>query len=463
MAYTNKTKKSSKNPHKSKRPPLQPYNGKAAVAAAPAVKRSNRIAKLYVLLSDCSVYRVSFLVVIHSSKCRTLLSCRKVDNGPKRAPKQPPRQQEPVKKARHARGNGLPTRIAQPLIALASIDEIMENTTKILPSSKTKQSNTIGSFTELAARLMHAANHPGLSQRAAEDDPTSILGKVEEFAHWARSDPNLYNDAEVTKNINASTGVTKAYERDKAKSYARFFGFIAAHPNPKIRLLAAWVDDPEQINKEERRLILLVRGIKHPSKIELLNYACTIFAVNMYKICMEEVNFQEASAEEVADGKYAPSSLNTYYKHIFAQLKQHSVMYEKKEFKSYKGSFLAALKMDFEKTLKVRPGFGTRKVAPVDSLAAQKLRNSGLNPFLMSMLDDQQSGFRDCTWILAINIGIVYMPRGTKEVNVCSVVASFLFQCHLPPSFTSLLQLGTKVSRRVYNWVANLMVESSFN
>ena len=171
------------------------------------------------------------------------------------------------------------------------------------------------------------------------------------------------------------------------------------------------------IGQQERRFIILCRGYKTPAKKALVNNVMTIFAVNMYKLCMDKESLTNATPLQVANAKYKPSSLATYFKHIFAYFTQKQVNYGSHEFCGMEGSFHAALKMDFEETLKLRPDYGERKCAPVDLQAAEKVRNSGLDPYKRSMTDERESGFTVCLQIMAHSMGEIFMLRGGKEVN----------------------------------------------
>ena len=87
-----------------------------------------------------------------------------------------------------------------------------------------------------------------------------------------------------------------------------------------------------------------------------------------------------------------------------------------------KGSFHAALKIKLEETVKERPEYGKRKVAPVDLRAAEKVRASDLQPFRMSMGLPQETGYEWLCIILAHNMGEMYQLRGGKEPS--SLMAS---------------------------------------
>ena len=160
---------------------------------------------------------------------------------------------------------------------------------------KNRGPSTTSDYLHLAKNLQARYNCPGLSQRANDADPTSILGKVEEFAHWARSDLSLYHDEETTKRVNEMHAMSTPYRREKQKSIIRFYAFIETHPNDKIKKLAEIIDDPERIEMQERRLVLLVRGLKTADKQQLLNMAMTIFAVNMFKIGFDKELLKKAT------------------------------------------------------------------------------------------------------------------------------------------------------------------------
>jgi len=119
--------------------------------------------------------------------------------------------------------------------------------------------------------------------------------------------------------------------------------------------------------------------------------------------------------KEIADWQCAPSTHALYYKHIFSWMNNESISFAQKDFKGMRGksffcifcscfyqcltlsylhlqligSFLAAIKDKFAKTLKARPDYRKRKSAPVDPLAQAKVRRAFkdriLNPFATSM------------------------------------------------------------------------------
>lgn len=288
------------------------------------------------------------------------------------------------------------------------------------------QQMSVASFASLATSPQQKASIPGLSQRACESDPTSIYGRVEDFAFWANSDPKLHNDEDITTEIKNSIATTNDCQRAQQRSILLFFGFISAHPNERIRLLSEFVPDDQLIGEDERRFVVLTRGLKTPAKKSLVNDCLTIFAVNMYKLTMSKEAHQCASAQEKADAKYKPSSLSTFFKHLFAYFTLKQINYNSGEFKSHVGSFHAALKKDFESTLKLRPDLGVRKVAPVDLQAAAKVRNAKLQPFKRSMERLENSGYTTLLKIIAHSMGEIFMLRGGKEVSSC-VCVFFVF------------------------------------
>jgi hypothetical protein len=299
------------------------------------------------------------------------------------------------------------------------------NIAKVFPVSMighSGQKSSISDYLECARTLQSAAENArphGYSQQILELDPTSFYGHVHEYAYWARIDENLYNDAETTERINKAYATESSYRRDKEKSIARMYGFLESHPNVKIRELADSLPDPNVIDCQERRFILLTRGLKDENKRELVDRVMTIFAVNMHKLSISKEQFHKATGKEKADAKYKPGSILTFYKHIFSHLSEKQVNYTLGEFANKKGSFHAALKMDYEETLKHRPDYGVRKSAPVDLNAAQKVRDSRIDPYQRSMIDPQMSGFDWCMRIIAHSMGEIFMLRGGKEVSEC--------------------------------------------
>lgn len=170
----------------------------------------------------------------------------------------------------------------------------------------------------LAAMPQKKTDLPTLGSRASDNDPTSVHGNVESFAFWANSDPKLCNDKEMTAAIKNSMASTADYQKAQARSVARFCGFVNVHPNEKIRMLAEMVPDNELLGQEECRFIVLVCGLKTAAKRSLTNNMLTVFAVNMCKLNMSKEALQIASAQEKSDTKCKPSSLSTYFKHLFA-------------------------------------------------------------------------------------------------------------------------------------------------
>jgi hypothetical protein len=152
------------------------------------------------------------------------------------------------------------------------------------------------------------------------DDPTSILGRVEDFAFLAHSDPLLLNNADNTHCINSLHASSTAHRREKEKSMSRFLGFMSSHPNEKIRLLVQIIADSKQIDETEHRLVILVRGLKSLDEQGSLKSCLVIFAVNMFKLGIDEELIKSGSGKEKADAQCAPSSLGTCVRHAFAFL-----------------------------------------------------------------------------------------------------------------------------------------------
>ena len=209
--------------------------------------------------------------------------------------------------------------------------------------------------------------------------------------------------------------LTTPYQTEKKKSILRWYGFIDVHPSEKIQKLADIIDNLERINTKERRIVLLVRGLETADKQELLNCVMTIFAVNMYKMDYDVELMKTASSKVKADAQYAPSSLVTYYCHLFAYLSEKQVYYTSEELRKMKGSFHAALRIKFETTLKERPEYGIRKTSPIDLMAGVKIRESNLTPYKMDIDSKSSSGYDWLVTIIAQQMGEVYM-RGGKEV-----------------------------------------------
>ncbi|KAL3908308.1 MAG: hypothetical protein SGARI_003122, partial [Bacillariaceae sp.] len=224
---------------------------------------------------------------------------------------------------------------------------------------------TTGDFTELF--LSYGVAKEG-------DDIVESEESAAAYAKMARLNMSLYNSKELTARIKAASACTKNYKANKAKTIIRFYHFLAAHEDPNVRRLADQIVDPEQTDLNEYRFVVLVRGVKTSAKKFLFNMCMTIFAINSTKQGGEFELNNTSTAEDIADAQYQPSSLLTFYKHIFAYASECSILFQNKHFKSYPGSYHAAIDLQFKETLKVRPDYGKKKQSGTDLNARLKIR-----------------------------------------------------------------------------------------
>jgi len=288
-------------------------------------------------------------------------------------------------------------------------------------------------------------NRPASRRKSVVDSQVEGWAK---WAKWAMMNKTLYSDAKKTSAIREMFGNTTRYEKQKAATIQHLFLILAAHPEAMVRCLADLVPHPKT-QELVFRFVVFCTGRKTESKKCVVNSVMTIFALNLIMINKNNdtaLDLDTLPEKEIADLQYAPSTHGLYYKHIFYWMNNESILFAQKDFKGMRGksffrifcnwfyhyltlfclhfqligSFLAAIKDKFAKTLKVRPDYGKRKSTPVDPLAQAKVRrvfkDGILNPFATSMANsDTDSGYDDLNECLLHKMGTSFGPRSMIE------------------------------------------------
>ena len=263
-----------------------------------------------------------------------------------------------------------------------------------------------------------------------EQQPTTEEEQVNLWNRWAKCQTELYDDESTTTRIQLAYAVTDPYIKQKIAVAQRFFKILQSHPMRNVQALADVVKQKET-GEATYRLINLCGGTKTQSKKLMLNTCLVIFGINCTMISKTTDKFYDRtklSPKELAAAQYAPSTLSTMHKQLFAWFKDNGIYFESKEFKGMAGSFHAAIQQKFDDTLEHRPTYGRRKSAPVDPMAQNKIRDptNGLTPYSMSMEPNDDKGYNDLSRMLLHEIGCTFGPRGKKEPSSL-YVSSFEF------------------------------------
>jgi len=152
--------------------------------------------------------------------------------------------------------------------------------------------------------------------------------------------PTLYGNKETTERLKKAFATTTTYQKQKLATIMRFFGILAAHPEARVRALADTINDPE-MDHDTFRFFVLVRGAKSPAKLYVINSVMTIFAVNLTMINKNDesvLDLTKMTPEQKAAIQYQPSSFATFYKHIFAHMKNEGIEFEQANFTGIEGA-----------------------------------------------------------------------------------------------------------------------------
>ena len=256
--------------------------------------------------------------------------------------------------------------------------------------------------------------------QCSENDATA-------YVRIARLCPTLYGDEETTERLKDATATTKGYNTAKKATITRFYKFLASHSDVNMRQLADVMPDPEQDGLPEFRFVILTRGIKNTSKRVLFNMCMCVFAINAQKQDPEFELTSQSTAPEKAEAQYQPSTMNTFYKHIFAYCSNCSILFASSDFLSFPGSFHAATKIIFKETLVHRPDFGMVKRASVDLRARYKIREhlmiKGINVYGMSLDPNDANQYWWLVALIVLSVGEAYALRGTYEVRSNSLLS----------------------------------------
>ena len=245
------------------------------------------------------------------------------------------------------------------------------------------------------------------------------------FVQWASANPTIYNSIEETERVRAATGNTSGYDKKKLTDVNKFFNILAAHPAEQVQAMAEMVYDPMFGNDPDRmipRFVLLVRGVKQQDKKECLNTCMNIFMTNgLYMKASDGKLCEDPSTltfEERAKSMYQPSSVKTMTKHLFAWFGESSIIYQQREFKNFRGSYVAAFDELCQQILTVRPDYGQPKQAKVDMNMSEKVRACELldpwRPVAM-VKDATKSSYTNLVDLVAIEMGVQFGPRSKKE------------------------------------------------
>jgi len=164
--------------------------------------------------------------------------------------------------------------------------------------------------------------------------------EVNDWARWAQMNPTLHGNKETTERLKKAFATTTTYQKQKLATIMRFFGILAAHPEARVRALADTINDPE-MDRDTFRFFVLVRGAKSPSKLYVINSAMTIFAVNLTMINKNDesvLDLTKMTPEQKAAIQCQPSSFSTFYKHIFAHMKNEGIAFEQANFTGIEGT-----------------------------------------------------------------------------------------------------------------------------
>jgi len=157
--------------------------------------------------------------------------------------------------------------------------------------------------------------------------------------------PTLYGNKETTEPLKKAFATTATYQKQKLATIMRFFGILAAHPEARVCALADTINDPE-MDRDTFRFFVLVRGVKSPAKLYVINSAMTIFAVNLTMINKNNesvLDLTKMTPEQKAAIQYQPSSFATFYKHVFAHMKNEGVAFEQANFSGIEGTSLSLI------------------------------------------------------------------------------------------------------------------------
>jgi len=152
--------------------------------------------------------------------------------------------------------------------------------------------------------------------------------------------PTLYGNKETTKRLKKAFATTTTYQKQKLATIMRFFGIPVAHPEARVCALADTINDPE-MDRDTFCFFVLVRGAKSPAKLYVINSAMTIFAVNLTMINKNDesvLDLTKTTPEQKAAIQYQPSSFATFYKHIFAHMKNEGIAFEQSNFTGIEGT-----------------------------------------------------------------------------------------------------------------------------
>ena len=113
-------------------------------------------------------------------------------------------------------------------------------------------------------------------------DQVPDFSTPEALASFTHNSNTILGAADTSIALGNLSLTDKRYNADKIRAINRFYSTLTLHP--QLDKLAEKVTDPEQVDGQRvTRLVLLTRGVKKNSKLQILN-ACMMFFSQNYRM-----------------------------------------------------------------------------------------------------------------------------------------------------------------------------------
>ena len=204
-------------------------------------------------------------------------------------------------------------------------------------------------------------------------------------------------------------GRSKKYISGKKSIMKFFFEIMATHD--VFRHFCLLAPDPEFQEQEIPLFFIKLRGPKTEDKKYLLNQIMFWFAIKFKKQGTEKINLLDDNFTlEHANACYQPSTTESRLKELFAQFREHGILYSYKMDFLFSGGYANFFQTLWQKCKLLREDFGSLPFASTfDPDAEIKIRKNGNYDF--------KNNYNDCLELMIHNTLKLFQLRGGCEVR----------------------------------------------